>query len=170
MNNEYFSYTVGFGVFTNVSYSTDQELKKLLGPQAYLMEGARELPNMKSHKVKIYANGEVYEGKYLLGMVSNSIRVAGMTGIWGDDIEMDDGMFELNLLKEPKDLPGWGELAASFLITHEKSEHIVRIKTPEVRFVSEEPLEWVKDGEFGGNLQEVTVRVLPHALRVIKTY
>ncbi len=170
INDVYFSYTVGFGVFTNVSYSTDQDLKKLLGPQAYIMEGARELPNMKAHHVKVYMNGQVYEGDYLLGMVSNSFRVAGMTGLWGQDIEMDDGLFEVNLLSQPKDIPGWGDLAAAFLLTHENSEYITRVKTSDVRFEAEHALEWVQDGEYGGKMSDVTIKVLPHALRVVKSY
>lgn len=170
INDVYFSYTVGFGVFTNVSYSTDQDLKKLLGPQAYIMEGARELPNMKAHHVKVYMNGQVYEGDYLLGMVSNSFRVAGMTGLWGPDIEMDDGLFEVNLLSQPKDIPGWGDLAAAFLLTHDNSEYITRVKTSEVRFEAEHALEWVQDGEYGGKMADVTIKVLPHALRVVKSY
>ena len=170
INDVYFSYTVGFGVFTNVSYSTDQDLKKLLGPQAYIMEGARELPNMKAHHAKVYTNGTVYEGEYLLGMVSNSLRVAGMTGLWGTDIEMDDGLFEVNLLIQPKDIPGWGDLAAAFLVTHEKSDNITRVKTSDVRIVADEPLEWVQDGEFGGSMSDVRIKVLPHALRIVKSY
>ena len=168
MNGKYFSYTVGFGAFTDVSYATDQDLKKLLGHQAYLMEGARELTNLKTQHMKAVVNGKIYEGDYLLGMVSNSVQVAGFTGIWGENIEMDDGLFEVNLLKQPDNLAGWGDLLSKFFVTHEESEYIVRVKTSEISFHSEEPVAWVQDGEFGGNLTDVEIEVQPHAIRFIR--
>lgn len=169
MNGKYFSYTAGFGAFTDVSYGTSQDLKKVLGHQAYIMEGARQLgAGLKSYPMRVEANGEVYEGKYLLGMVSNSIRVAGMTGIWGTDIAMDDGLFEVNLLREPPNLVGWGDLLSAFFVTHDESEYITRFKTKQIRFISEKPVDWEQDGEFGGSFTEVEIEALPHAVRIIR--
>ena len=168
LNGSYFSYTAAFGAFTEVSYATDQDLKKMLGHQAYLMEGARELANLKSHQFRVEADGEVWEGKFLLGMVSNSIQVGGITGLWGEDIRMDDGLFEVNLLKEPDTLVGWGDLLSKFFVTHEESEWIVRRKVKEISFHSEDPVSWTKDGEFGGLWSDVDIKILPHAIRIIR--
>ncbi len=167
-NDTYFSYTAAFGAFTQVSYATDQDLKKMLGQQAYLMEGARGLANVKSHHFRVELEDEALEGNFLLGMVSNSVQVAGITGLWGDNIQMDDGLLELNLLKEPDTLVGWGDLLSKFFITHEESELIVRRKIRKVRFVSEEPVAWTKDGEFGGNLTEVEIEAEPYAVRIMR--
>lgn len=170
MNGKYFSYTVGFGAFTEVSYGTSQDLKKVLGHQAYIMEGARQLGtgSLKSYQMHVEVNGEVYEGRYLLGMVSNSIRVAGMTGVWGTDIAMDDGLFEVNLLREPPNLVGWGDLLSAFFVTHDDSEYITRLKTTKIHFTSEEPVDWEQDGEFGGSFTDVEIETLPHAVRIIR--
>ena len=168
MNGVYFSYTVGFGAFTEVSYATDQDLKKLLGHQAYLMEGAKGLANLRSHHMKAVVNGKLYEGDYLLGMVSNSVQVAGFTGIWGEKIEMDDGLFEVNLLKQPDNLAGWGDLLSKFFVTHEESEYIIRLKTSEISFHSNDAVAWVQDGEFGGSMKDVEIEVQPHAIRFIR--
>ncbi|MBO6164739.1 MAG: YegS/Rv2252/BmrU family lipid kinase [Lachnospiraceae bacterium] len=168
MNDTYFSYTVGFGAFTDVSYATRQDLKKVLGHQAYIMEGAREITNLRAHHMVVEANGKTYEGDYLLGMISNSLRVAGITGVWGEDIDMDDGLFEVNLLRQPGDLVGWGDLITAFFVTHEESEHITRLKTDHITFHSEEPINWVQDGEFGGSMTDVNIEVLLHALRIIR--
>ncbi len=168
MNGSYFSYTVGFGAFTDVSYATPQDLKKVLGHQAYLMEGARSLGNLKAYHMRVTADGKMYEGDYLLGMVSNSIRVAGMTGLWGKNIEMDDGLFEVNLLHLPGNLVGWGDLISAFFVTHEPSEYITRLKTSSIVFESDKPVDWEQDGEFGGTWSRVKIEALPHAIRIIR--
>lgn len=38
-NNQTFAYVAAFGLFTNVSYETDQDLKNILGHVAYVLKG-----------------------------------------------------------------------------------------------------------------------------------
>ena len=86
----------------------------------------------------------------------------------GDRVYEAEIRRELNLLKEPDTLVGWGDLLSKFFITHEESEFIVRRKIRKVRFVSEEPVAWTKDGEFGGNLTEVEIEAEPYAVRIMR--
>ena len=164
-DSQYFCYVYGFGAFTDISYITPQNLKKVLGHQAYILEGARQILNLKPTFMKVEANGQVWEGEFLCGLVSNSKQIGGLPGLWGNDISMKDGLLEITLLKQPDEVLGWGDLAASFITGQEHSEYKIQFKTDYVRFEAKEPLKWVKDGEFGGEHEVVELRCMPHAIR-----
>ncbi|MDD6211857.1 MAG: YegS/Rv2252/BmrU family lipid kinase [Clostridiales bacterium] len=168
VNGKYFCYVSGFGAFTDISYITPQDMKKILGHQAYIVEAAKQLMNLKAYPVRIESGENVYEDNFLCGLVSNSYRVGGMTGIWGSDIEMDEGLFEVTLIRQPRNLAEWGELATALFITNAKSEFVIRFKTDHITFHSESPIDWVKDGEFGGSQTDVDIRVLHRALTIMK--
>ena len=52
-NNQTFAYVAAFGLFTNVSYETDQDLKNILGHVAYVLEGMKQLFEVKSYHLKV---------------------------------------------------------------------------------------------------------------------
>ena len=52
-NNQSFTYIAAFGLFTDVAYQTDQDLKNILGHVAYLLEGVKRLFDIKSYHMRI---------------------------------------------------------------------------------------------------------------------
>ena len=80
---DYFAYIAAFGLFTDVSYATDQNVKNVLGHMAYILEGAKRVFNIPSYKIKITHDGEVIEDEFIFGMVTNSRSVGGFKGIIG---------------------------------------------------------------------------------------
>jgi YegS/Rv2252/BmrU family lipid kinase len=48
LNDRCFIYVAAFGLFTDVSYSTPQNLKNALGHLAYILQGAAQLGNIKT--------------------------------------------------------------------------------------------------------------------------
>ena len=74
-NEDTFVYVAAFGIFTDVSYQTDQNLKNLLGHLAYVLEGTKRIFNVKTYHMKVTSNGETFEDDYIYGMVSNSRSV-----------------------------------------------------------------------------------------------
>lgn len=168
-NGAYFNYVFGFGAFTAVSYETPQELKKVLGHQAYLLEGARSLMNLKRYPMRMaWEDGEI-EGNFLFGGVSNSLSVAGIKGLWGEDIQLNDGKFEVTLIREPETLREWTELMAAILAKDGRSSSIIHFKTSWIQFHGEEEIRWVKDGEFAGSWQDVELHVVHTPLSIVKT-
>lgn len=167
VNDGYFTYTFGFGAFTDVSYETPQEMKRVLGHPAYLLEGLRSLSELKPTHLTVTWEGEKIEDDFLLGLVTNSESVAGMTGVWGDDVLLDDGMFEMTLIRMPKNLLEWANLPTAFLTKLTFSDLLVRAKTTEVRFHAEQDVKWVKDGEFGGLFRDAQVKVVPRAISIV---
>ena len=102
-----FIYVAAFGMFTDVSYETSQDLKNILGHLAYVMEGAKRIFDVKTYHLCVEANGEVHEGDYIYGMITNSHSVAvfPQSG-FGNDVEMDDGLFEVTLIKKTEESSG----------------------------------------------------------------
>ena len=50
-----FNYVAAFGAFTRVSYGTPQNLKNILGHQAYVIEAVRSLSTIKSQYMRVYS-------------------------------------------------------------------------------------------------------------------
>ena len=163
-----FTYVAAFGAFTKVSYSTPQKTKNVLGHFAYLLEGVKELPQIRGIPMTVRAEQEEFSGRYIYGMVSNTASVGGFNGIYSDlQVSLDDGLLEVLLVKEPQTLAERSALLADLMRMNMKSKFITALKTKSITFKPESELSWTLDGEFGGAPAEVEIRVLPHAYSII---
>ena len=149
-NQDIFVYVAAFGLFTDVSYQTNQSLKNSIGHAAYVLEGAKRLSHIPSYKIKITHDGEVIEGEFMIGMVTNSKSVAGFKGITGKKVRFDDGEFEVMLIKKPKNPVELQEIIASMLIESFDTEYMYTFKAKNITFEAEGEIPWTLDGEFGG--------------------
>ncbi len=149
-NYDSFIYVAAFGIFTDVSYETKQDVKNVLGHAAYLVEGVKRLPSVRSYPLKITNSDQVIEGEFLYGMVTNSYSVGGFRGITGQDILLDDGLFEVTLIRKPSNPLDLNNIILALVDKRVKSEHIHTFKTSRLIVESETPLSWTLDGEFGG--------------------
>ena len=158
MNGEFFIYVAAFGLFTDVSYGTPQEWKNLLGHAAYIMEGARSLTSIKSYPMCVECNGELLTGDFIFGMITNSTSVGGFKNMTGPNVKLDDGLFEVTLIKRPKNAMELSEILRSLGNLKDETDLIYSVKTDQIRIVSREEVAWTMDGEFGGNHTEVVIR------------
>ena len=149
-NDSVFVYIAAFGIFTDVSYETDQAVKNVLGHMAYILEGAKRIFNIPSYKIKVEHDGEVIEDEFIFGMVTNSRSVGGFSNMVGKNIVFDDGLFEVTLIKTPKNPIALQEIIAALLIEQVDTKHMYTFKTKKITFDSVEEIPWTLDGEFGG--------------------
>lgn len=166
-NDGYFIYIAAFGLFTDVSYETKQRMKNILGHLAYLLEGAKRIVNIPSYKLRVIHDGEVIEDEFIYGMVTNSRSVGGFSSIIGPEVVFDDGVFEVTLIKTPKNPIELNELLASIVKRQINPDRIYSFKSGEVRFESIEEIPWTLDGEYGGSHAEVVVKNKKRALQII---
>lgn len=166
-NNNYFVYIAAFGLFTDVSYETDQKMKNILGHLAYLLEGTKKIFNVPSYRVKVTHDGESIEGEFMFGMVTNSHSVGGFKGIVGQNVAFDDGLFEVTLIKTPKTPMDINEIVTALLGKQIDSSHMYCFRTSGIRFECEEEIPWTLDGEFGGNHGEVLIQNQKKALEIM---
>ena len=167
-DRRYFNYVAAFGAFTEVSYATPQHLKNLLGHQAYVLEGVKSLAALKPYKVKVTSNELQVEDSFVYGMVSNTESVGGMRGLAGTGVDLQDGLFEVTLIKEIKNPMEVQQLVTAFLSKNfEKCDVLYSFKTSKITFESEEAIKWTLDGEYGGEWKEMRLEVEPRAIEFI---
>lgn len=166
-NDSVFVYIAAFGIFTDVSYETDQAVKNVLGHMAYILEGAKRIFNIPSYKIKVEHDGEVIEDEFIFGMVTNSRSVGGFSNMVGKNIVFDDGLFEVTLIKTPKNPIALQEIIAALLIEQVDTKHMYTFKTKKITFDSVEEIPWTLDGEFGGEQDYVEIENVQKAMELM---
>ena len=166
-NDSVFVYIAAFVIFTDVSYETDQAVKNVLGHMAYILEGAKRIFNIPSYKIKVEHDGEVIEDEFIFGMVTNSRSVGGFSNMVGKNIVFDDGLFEVTLIKTPKNPIALQEIIAALLIEQVDTKHMYTFKTKKITFDSVEEIPWTLDGEFGGEQDYVEIENVQKAMEIM---
>lgn len=166
-NDSVFVYIAAFGIFTDVSYETDQAVKNVLGHMAYILEGAKRIFNIPSYKIKVEHDGEAIEDEFIFGMVTNSRSVGGFSNMVGKNIVFDDGLFEVTLIKTPKNPIALQEIIAALLIEQVDTKHMYTFKTKKITFDSVEEIPWTLDGEFGGEQDYVEIENAQKAMEIM---
>lgn len=165
-NRRAFVYIAAFGLFTDVSYQTKQTMKNVLGHMAYLLEGMKHLQAVQSYHLKVRYDGKYIEDDFVFGMVTNSISVGGFKMITGGNVEMDDGVFEVTLIKKPKDAAEMNKILLALTSKVIDSECMYCFKTSKISFEAPDKMPWTRDGEFGGRYQKVEIENLHKALEI----
>ena len=167
-NDEYFDYVAAFGAFTDVSYSTDQNVKNLLGYSAYLFQSLGTATDALNMKIRMRVESEEYsgEGEFIYGSVSNSYSLAGIRTPLLSEVKLNDGNFEVALVKAPKNAGDLLEILRSVSTGELDDKHIKIYRTKKVSFHFEQEVPWTLDGEFGGSYKDVEIRVVPEAISI----
>ena len=164
----YFTYVASFGAFTKTSYTTPQNIKNALGHTAYLLSGIQELSQIRSVHGAFTVEGERVEDDFLFGAICNSTSLGGILTLDPKQVDMCDGVFELLLVRAPKDLAEIAECIQAVqkqvynckMITFRSASRIDVSIDPEIP--------WTLDGEREEGHAQVTVENLHHAIRLVK--
>lgn len=161
-----FTYVAAFGLFTDVSYSTPQANKNLLGHFAYLLQGAGKLTNIPSYHMTVTSKeGQQVEGDFIYGMVGNTVSVGGLVNLPKDKVQLDDGRFEVLLIRQPQNAKDWQSIFTALTSLELVDGGAVSgFSASETTFICDKPTAWTVDGEFGGEQKETVVKNLPKAL------
>lgn len=165
-NQQIFAYVAAFGLFTDVSYETDQDLKNILGHVAYLLEGMKRLFDIKSFHMKIKSDEIEVEDDFIYGMITNSRSVGGFKNLTGKNVDMDDGLFEVTLIALPKNPIELQEIITALVMAEDNTEMVHSFKTRKITFEAEDAVSWTLDGEFGGDHTFVEVENCHQALKL----
>lgn len=157
-NDKYFLYVAAFGIFTSVAYSTSQKVKNILGHTAYILEGIRKLSELKSYHMVIETDDGTINDSFILGLVTNTLSVGGIKNIMPADVALDDGKFEVILIKMPKSIVDLHGIITNLLGEKmDENPNIIYCKTKTLKVTSDEALAWTLDGEYGGMQHEVDI-------------
>ena len=168
LNGKHFVYTACFGVFTETSYATSQDLKNILGHFAYIINGAGELTRVNKFEMKIEYDGQAIEGRFIFGAICSTTQVGGFKGIMGKDVKFNDGYFEMLLIKDaPLTALPSVILDVAQGKTEKYNDYIVHAKVKDVRIICNQPVPWCVDGEFGGEFKNATINVEQEAVTMM---
>lgn len=165
-NSQTFAYVAAFGLFTDVSYETDQDLKNVLGHVAYLLEGVKRLFDIKSYHMKVTSEEIQVEDDFIVGMITNSRSVGGFKNLTGKNVDMNDGLFEVTLIRHPKNLLQLQEIMTALVMAEDNTDMIYSFKSKKLMIETEEEVPWTLDGEFGGDHTYVEIENRHKALNL----
>ena len=172
-NGRYFSYVASFGAFTSTTYSVPQNIKNIMGHSAYVMAGVKELAHIKSIHARITLEKgtpeeEIHEGDYVLGGVCNSRSIGGIVNLQKLDVDLNDGLMEVLLIRMPKDLIELSDTTASILNGTFKSHQIEKYSAQNVTFELDEGVHWTLDGEYEKGGEVCEIKTIESAISLIR--
>lgn len=167
LGDNYFIYVAAFGAFTDVSYSTPQNLKNSLGHVAYVIEAIKNLTNLKSYNLKADFDGRQFTGEFIYGQITNSLSVGGFKTIGVQHMSFSDGVFECVLIKKPETPAQLQKIVNALLTDKLDDSNIIYEKAANITITCDEPVKWTLDGEYGGEYTVSKVKNLKRAVPII---
>ena len=167
-NASHFIYVASFGAFTKASYSVPQNIKNDLGHLAYIIEGVKDLPTLRYYPAHIEADGEVFDGRFLFGAVTNATSIGGLLKLNHEAVIMDDGKFEMLLVPEPKSLTALNDMLRALILQefNGRNTGLIMRHVSHLSVTTEEPLLWSLDGEPSPAVSQVDIQNLHQQLLV----
>lgn len=163
----FFTYVAAFGIFTDVPYETPQEDKRIFGRLAYLMNGAGALGRLKPTHMRVFYDGKQEEADVLVGLVTSTTSVGGFKATRDLGISLNDGLYEMVLVRATKNLAAFNLAATRALRLDFDNDSFITAQTGALRFEFDEPVSWTVDGEFGGSVRCVDIRNESRAIEII---
>lgn len=167
LNDRYFTYVASFGAFTDASYSAPQSLKNVLGKLVYVLEGIKDIGNIRKRRVRFETDDGVYEDDYIFGAVSNSTSIAGMIRLEASLVDFNDGLFEVMLIKCPKNIIELNKIINSLLSQKYDPDVLTFFHTSRALVTADPEMPWTLDGEFAHGCEKIEIKNIRNAFRLI---
>ena len=166
--DRYFSYVASFGAFTKASYSVPQNIKNALGHTAYVLGGISELSQIRNEHIRMDIDGEIIEDDFLFGAICNSTSIGGILTLKPSQVDMNDGLFEVLLIRAPRTLNEITTCIQS-LQTQDWNCGMIRfLSGRKIQITASPSMPWTLDGEREEGHQQVTVENIHRAIRIMK--
>ena len=166
--DRYFTYVASFGAFTKASYATPQSVKNALGHIAYILGGIKELSSLHPYHVSLHLDdGRQEEGDYIFGAVSNSTSLGGILTLDPNIVDLNDGLFELLLVKYPTGMGELAEIIRALSAQDYASPALIFRSASRLTVEAEPSMDWTLDGEFAAGKARVEIENLHSAVNII---
>jgi diacylglycerol kinase (ATP) len=168
VDEEYFVNVAAGGLFANVGYLVNSEMKAILGRMAYYFEGFRELTSENLEPIKLSFKSEEYTEvtETLIFLISNSSSIGGFKKL-APNADVLDGLLDVLIIKK-SNVADIANIFFNVLIgEHINHPNVVYFKTKEITVQAENQEVTIDiDGEYGGKLP-ATFQVVPKGMRVL---
>lgn len=136
--------TGGFGA--EATEEASAEVKRALGPLAYVITGARKFASLEVSTARFTDDETIYEGPFLLFAVGNSRRTGG--GNWlTPKADLSDGLLDLCVVKELSRIEFLGLLPNLRAGAHLDHPAVLYRQVPRISVESDKVLSVNADGE-----------------------
>lgn len=166
-HDRYFTYIASFGAFTEVSYSTDQNMKNIFGHAAYIAEAFSRLKDLRSYHVRIDCDGTVIEDDFIFGAAANSLSIGGVLKLKRDKVDMHDGFHELLLIQKPKNPAALARLSKELISGQYENRAVCFLRGKKITFTCDDPIAFCVDGEYAGLHKTAQILNVHDRVRVI---
>lgn len=85
----------------------------------------------------------------------------------GKNVLLDDGKFEVTLIRMPKNILELKAILASLTNLIDDTDLIYSFKSDKIKVSSNEEIAWTLDGEFGGNHRQASIQNVRQALEIM---
>ena len=172
-NGRYFSYIASFGAFTSTSYSVPQNIKNMLGHTAYILGGIKDILSIRPVHARFITdrgmpNEKLVEGDFIIGAVCNSRSVAGILKLPAEEVDMNDGLMEIFLIRVPKDMLQLNDIAFHMLNGSLNSNHIEFFSARTADVWIDEGTHWTLDGEYEEGSEYCRIETIDSAISLIR--
>lgn len=148
---------------------TEDTAAKKENGTADLLEGGKDPEAGDGRKdVKEAAEDVIdLDGEFAYGMITNSFSIGGFPNITGKRVDLQDGLFEVTLVRMPQNPLDLSEILLAIGNPDIESRMVVTFKASRVKVVCDEKVAWTRDGEYAGTHKEVVVENCPQQLRIL---
>ena len=167
--DRYFTYVASFGAFTKTSYTVPQSVKNALGYTAYVLGGIQELSQIRKEHIRMEMDDTVVEDDFIFGAISNSTSVGGILTMDPKRVDMSDGLFEVLLVRAPKNLMEVTECIQALQYQNFENSSVITFRsTGSVRIFANPEMTWTLDGEREEGHEEVLAENIHHGIRLMQ--
>ncbi len=166
-----FTYIASFGIFTSTSYSASQSVKNTLGHFAYILEGMKSIKdiiNLKSYKLHIESDGQVFDDEYVFGAITNSTSIGGIVKLNSDIVDLSDGMFEILLIRKIRNPADLSQVLISLANSDYNNKMFDFFRGSKILLRSDSDMNWSLDGEEADGGQEIRISNLHNAITIYR--
>ncbi len=167
----YFDYVAAFGLFSDISYTTSQQMKTSLGYLAYVLEFMKTFTRypvytkIPSYHMRIDYDGLVLEEDFIFGAITNSTSMGGLFKYNQNYVKLDDGLFEMLLVRSPKNAVHLSSIITDVLRKNYDTEDVMLLHASKMDISCIDEVTWCLDGENGGMWRDVSIVNCPRSIR-----
>ena len=125
------------------------------------------LPKIANVHAKVEYDGGVVEDDFILGGLVNSTSVAGLIHLDPNKSRLNDGLFELTLVRLPRNISEMRQLLKDLANQDYSGPFFKIVPTSYAKFTFTKPVPWTRDGESGGEHTEIEFRNIQNAVKII---
>ena len=110
----------------------------------------------------------IYEDDYIFGAICNSTSMGGIINLKSSDVDMNDGLFEVMLIKAPKDIIDLQAIIFALSTqSYSECEQISFFSSSSMEIEAPEDMPWTLDGEYQEPCTSISISNVYNAIQLM---